>query len=51
MDRNRIYGLLKGIFRIQIGFTLIRIWSLNRVYPEKTNIHLFDLIGKMKQRK
>jgi len=51
MEKSKIYKLLKGIFRIQTGFALVRIWSLNKVYPRKTNIHLFDLINKMRRRK
>gem|GEM_PF-3346432 len=51
MGKSKIYKLLKGIFRIQTGFALVRMWSLNRVHPRKTNIHLFGLINKMRRRK
>ncbi len=36
---------MKGIFRIQIGFSSIRIWFLNKVRP-KTSVHLFDMMKK-----
>jgi len=42
---------LKGIFRIHTGFALVRIWSLNKTYPRKTNIHLFDVLRKLKQKR
>ncbi|MBO8162036.1 MAG: hypothetical protein H0Z24_10460 [Thermosipho sp. (in: Bacteria)] len=48
MEKSRIYRFLKGIFRVQTGFALVRIWSLNKVYPKKINIHLLDLINKMR---
>jgi len=51
MKKSKIYRLLKGIFRIQTGFALVRSWSLNKVYPRKTNTHLFDLINKIRRRK
>ncbi|QSQ09686.1 hypothetical protein H0A61_02065 [Koleobacter methoxysyntrophicus] len=50
MEKSRIYRFLKGIFRVQTGFALVRIWSLNKVYPRKINIHLLDLFNKMRQR-
>lgn len=51
MEKSKTYKLLKGIFRIQTGFALFKIWSLNKIYPRKTNIHLFDLYNKIKRRK
>jgi len=40
--RQKWYRILKGIFRIQIGLALFRIWSLDRIRPRKINLHLFD---------
>ena len=51
MEKNKIYKLLKDIFRIQTGFALVRVWSLNKIYPRKTNLHLFDLINKVRRRR
>ncbi len=51
MEESKVYKLLKGIFRIQTGFALVRVWSLNEVYPRKTNLHLFGLINKVRRRR
>ncbi len=51
MWKSRIHGFLKGIPRIQTGFALVRLWSLNKVYPGKTNMHLLDLISGVRQKR
>jgi len=51
MRKSRIYKFLKGFFRVQTGFAAVRIWSLDRVYPRKTNVHLFDLFHYLINRK
>ncbi len=48
--KEKIYRFLKGFFRIQNGFAFIRIWLLNKINPRKTNMHLFDLVKKGKQK-
>ena len=48
--KRKSYRLLKGLFRINAGIALVRIWSLDKVYPRKTNVHLFDAIRKVKQK-
>ena len=45
---EKLYRILKGVFRIQIGSALVRIWSLDKVYPRKTNKHISDMIRKIK---
>jgi len=32
----KAYRILKGALRIHMGFSLVRVWSLDRVYPGKT---------------
>jgi len=44
--KSKLYKFSKGIFRIHTGFAVIRTWSLDKVYPKKTNVHLFDLLRK-----
>ena len=50
MGKDKIYDMLKRIFRIQASFASVRSWSLNKGYPRKTNIHMFDLINKMRRK-
>ena len=48
MKKVELYRLLKGIFRIQTGFASVRVWFLNKTHPKGTNIHLFDLINRIR---
>ncbi|MCD6147759.1 hypothetical protein J7J18_00060, partial [bacterium] len=49
--KERILGskVLRGIFRIQIGGSIIRIWSKDKTIPKKTSVHLFDYLSHKKQ--
>ncbi|MCD6590775.1 MAG: hypothetical protein J7K72_02270 [Candidatus Aenigmarchaeota archaeon] len=46
MSKQKLSRLLKGIFRIQTGLALFRVWSLNKVCPRKTNVHLSGMMRK-----
>lgn len=39
--RSRI---IRDIFRIQVGFSFVRIWSMDVQMPRGTTIHLFDYL-------
>ena len=48
--REKLYRALKGIFRVQTGFALVRVWALDKTHPRRTNVHMFDIMRKVKQR-
>jgi len=37
---------LKGFFRVHAGFALVRSWFLDKSYPRRTSVHLFDMIKR-----
>jgi len=39
--RSRI---IRGIFRIQVGFSFVRTWSMDVQVPRGTTIHFFDYL-------
>ncbi|AEC52816.1 hypothetical protein PNA2_1902 [Pyrococcus sp. NA2] len=41
--------ILKGIIRINIGFSLYRSWILGKQWPKGTSVHLFDIIKRKRK--
>ncbi|RKX43386.1 MAG: hypothetical protein DRP33_01330 [Thermotogae bacterium] len=48
--KRRTFRILKGFFRIHVGFALVRSWFLDKSYPRRTSVHLFDMIKRVAHR-
>jgi len=48
MNLRRIVG---GLVRVHVGFALVRVNSLGKVYPAKTNVNVFELLHRRLKKK
>jgi hypothetical protein len=36
--------MIRGVFRIHVGFAFVRSWAIDTQIPRVTSIHLFDYL-------